>query len=166
MKALALLLWLSSHVLLEFIKMSVKDMDFERHSPSHFGAILYESLNHLHIVFSLAITQEAMNNCSETVPSCFLLPLKKLGELVTFYDLLDLWSNEDMTFASGSFGKRTWRHLKAADSLSRAVKNCLMKPNLMCSGGISTFWGSINGSHLTLLFPTENSVRCGYSFLW
>ena len=101
--------------------MNVKDMDFERHSASHFGAILYESLNHLHIVFSLATTQESMNNCSETVPSCFLLPVKQLGELATFYDLLDLRSNKDMTFASGSFGKRTWRYLKAADSLSRAV---------------------------------------------
>ena len=75
--------------------MSVKDMDFERHSASHFGVILYESLNQLHIVFSLVITQEAMNNCNETVPSRFLLPVQQLGELVTFYDLLDLRSNED-----------------------------------------------------------------------
>ena len=95
MKVLALLLWVSSHVLLEFVKVSVKDMDFERHSASQFGVILYESLNQLHIVFSLVITKEAMNNCNETVPSRFLLPVQQLGELVTFCDLLDLRSKED-----------------------------------------------------------------------
>ena len=95
MKVLALLLWVSSHVLLEFVKMSVKDMDFERHSASHFGVILNSGLNQLHIVFSLAIIQEAMNNCNKTVPSRLLLPLQQLGELVTFYDLLDLRSNQD-----------------------------------------------------------------------
>ena len=70
-------------------------MDFERHSASHFGLILYESLNQLHIVFSLVIIQEAMNNCNETVPNRFLLFVQQLGKLVTFYDLLDLQSNED-----------------------------------------------------------------------
>ena len=40
------------------------------------------------------ITQEAMN-CNETVPSRFLLPVQQLSELVTFYDLLDVRSNED-----------------------------------------------------------------------
>ena len=163
MKALALLLWVSSHVLLEFVKMSVKDMHFERNSLSHFSVILYESLNQLHIVFSLVITQEAMNNCNETVPNRFLLPVQQLGQLVTFYDPLDPLA---LTFASDSFEKRTWRYLKAADSLSRAVTNYLIRPNLMCSGGISTFWGSISGSHWTLLFPTENLVRCGQFFLW
>ena len=75
--------------------MSVKDMDFERHSASHFGVILNSGLNQLHIVFSLAIIQEAMNNCNKTVPSRLLLPFQQLGELVTFYDLLDLRSNQD-----------------------------------------------------------------------
>ena len=70
-------------------------MYFERYSASQFGVIRYESLNQLHIVFSLVITQEAMNNCNETVPSRFLLPVQQLGELVTFCDLLDLQSNED-----------------------------------------------------------------------
>ena len=93
MKALALLLRVSFHVLLEFVNMSVKDMDFNRHSASHFGVIFYESLNQLPIVFSLVITQEAMNNCNETVPSHFLLPVQQLGELVTSFDLLDLRSN-------------------------------------------------------------------------
>ena len=95
MKVLALLLWISFHVLLEFVKMSVKDMDFERHSASHFGVILNGDLNQLHIVFILAIIQEAMNNCNETVRSQFLLPVQQLDELVTFYDLLDLRSNQD-----------------------------------------------------------------------
>ena len=84
----------SFHVLLEFFKMSVKDLDFERYSASHFGVILYESLKQLHIVFSLLITQEAMNNCNETVPSRFLLPAQQLDKLITFYDLLDLRSSE------------------------------------------------------------------------
>src|SRR6218665_3376611 len=34
---------LNKHVALEFLKISVEDMDFERHSASHFGVILYES---------------------------------------------------------------------------------------------------------------------------
>ena len=72
-------------------------MDFERHSASHFGVIPYESLNqlHIHVVFSPVITQEAMNNCYETALSRFLRPVQQIGELVTFYDLLDLRSDED-----------------------------------------------------------------------
>ena len=111
MKALTLFLWLSSHVLLEFVKMSIKDMDFDRHSASHFGINFYESLNQLHIVFSLVITQEAMNNYNKTVLSRILLLVQQLGKLVTFYDLLDLQSNKEisaLTFALDSFGKRTW----------------------------------------------------------
>src|SRR6218665_1415777 len=103
-----------------------------------------------------------MNNCNETVPRHFLCPVQQIGELVTFY-LLDLRSDEDTSLhlCLWQLGKRSWRYLKAADSLSRAVTNSLMRPNLMCSGGISTF----RGSRLTLLFSTENSVRCGQSFL-
>ena len=115
MKALALLLRVSSHVFLEFVKMSVKDMDFERHSTSHFGVILYESLNQLYIVFSLVITQEAMNNCNETVPNRFLLPVQQLGELVTFCDLLDLRSNED-TSLDLCLGKLWKKNLEVLES--------------------------------------------------
>ena len=35
--------------------MRVKDVDFQRHSAAHFGVVLYESLNQLHIVFSLVV---------------------------------------------------------------------------------------------------------------
>ena len=69
-------------------------MKFERNSASHFVVTLYESLNQLHIIFILVITEEAMNNWNETVSSHFLLPVQQLGELVTFYDLLDLRSSE------------------------------------------------------------------------
>ena len=70
-------------------------MDFETHSASQFGVILYERLTQRHTVFSLVITQEAMNNCNETVPSRFLRPIQQIGELVTLHDLLDLRSDED-----------------------------------------------------------------------
>ena len=121
--------------------MSIKDMDLEKHSASRFGVILYESLNELQIVFSLVITQEAMNNCKETVPSRFLLLVQQLGKLVTFYDLLDLQSNKDISLdlCLGQLWKKNLEYLKVAASLSRAVTNCLMRPNLMCSSGISTF---------------------------
>ena len=95
--------------------MSVKDMHFERHSASHFSVILYESLNQLHIVFSLAITQEAMNNCNETVPNRFLLPVQQLGQLVTFYDLLDLRTNED-TSLDLCLGQLWKKNLKVLES--------------------------------------------------
>ena len=72
-------------------------MDFERLSATHFGVILYESLNQLHIVLRLVITQEAMNSCNETAPSRFLRPVQQLGELVTFYYLLYLRSDEDIS---------------------------------------------------------------------
>ena len=74
--------------------MSVKDMKFERTSASHFAVTLYESLNQLHIIFIVVITEESVNNWNETVSSHFLLPVQQLGELVTFYDLLDLRSSE------------------------------------------------------------------------
>ena len=88
-------------------------MDFERHSASRFGVILYESLNQLHIVFSLVITQEAMNNCNKTVLSRFLLPVQQLGELVAFYDLLDLRSNEEtsLDLCHGQFWKKKFEVL-------------------------------------------------------
>src|SRR6218665_3437294 len=115
MKALALLLCVSSHVVLEFLKMSVEDMDFERHSASHFGIILDEGLNQLHIVFSLVITQEAMNNCNETVSSHFPCPVQQIGELVTVYDLLDLRSDEDtsLDLCLGQLWKKILEVLKS-----------------------------------------------------
>jgi hypothetical protein len=51
-EAPALLLRMRSRVL-EFIKMSVKNMDLEGHSAAHFAVVLHQSLNQLHIVFSL-----------------------------------------------------------------------------------------------------------------
>ena len=46
-----------------------------------------------------------------------------------------------LTFALESFGKRSWRYLEAADSLSRAVTNCLVRPNLMLSSlGTGNRW--------------------------
>ena len=115
-------------------------------SASHFGIILYESLNQLHIVFSLVISQEAMNNCNETVPSHFLRPVQQIGELVTFYELLDLRFDKD-TSLDLCFGQ-LWRNilevLKSCGLLVHSsVTNCLVRPNLMCRGGIRTFWGSI-----------------------
>ena len=127
MKAFALLLWVSCHVLLEFVRMSIKDMEFERPSASHFGIILYESLNQLHIVFSLVITQEAMNNCNETVPSRFLLTVQQLGELVTFYDLLDLRSNEDtsLDLYHGQLWKKNLEVLESCWFLVKSSKKLL-----------------------------------------
>src|SRR6218665_192190 len=128
MKALALLLCVSSHVVLEFLKMSVEDMDFERHSASHFGIILDEGLNQLHIVFSLVITQEAMNNCNETVSSHFPCPVQQRlanSSQSMIFLICGTTKIPALTFASDSFGKRSWRYLKAADSLSRAMTNCL-----------------------------------------
>ena len=121
MKALTLLLWSNSPVLLEFVKMRVKVMDFEKHSASHFGI-----LNQLQIVFSLVITQEAMNKCNKTVPSRFLLPVQQLGELVTFYHALDLRSNEDtsLDLYLGQLWKKNlevhescWLLVKSSDKL-------------------------------------------------
>ena len=127
MKALALLLWVSSHVLLQFFKMSVKDMDFERHSASNFAIILYESLKQLHIIFSLVITQEATNNCNQTVPSRFLLPFQRLGEHVTFYDLLDLRSNEDtsLDLCLGQLWKKNLEPLESCWILAKSSDKLL-----------------------------------------
>ena len=68
--------------------MSVKDMDFEKHSASYFGVIL----NKGHSAQPCDYTgshKQLQRNCSKP----FQLPVQQLGELVTFYDLLDLRSN-------------------------------------------------------------------------
>src|SRR5271165_2293149 len=102
--------------------MSIKDMHFERHSASHFGIVFYESLNQLLIVFSLVISQKAVNYGNETVPSRVLLPAQLLREFVTLYDFLYLWSDEDTCIYFSL--RQLWKEilevdLKAADSLSR-----------------------------------------------
>lgn len=75
MKALALLLWVSSHVFLDFVKMG-KNIYFQGHSGSHFGIVLYERLNQFHIVYSLVIRmKKATHHFNETVPSPFLHPI-------------------------------------------------------------------------------------------
>ncbi|XP_078470507.1 uncharacterized protein LOC144732790 isoform X2 [Lampetra planeri] len=90
-EALALLLRVRSHVLLECIKMSIKDVDFEGHHS-------HQSLNQLHIVFELVIAQEATKHCDKAVPSRFLLTSELLGEFMALQDLLYLWSDEDTGF--------------------------------------------------------------------
>ena len=143
MKVLALLLWVSSHFLpcshVPFVKKSIKDVDFERHSASHFDIILYESLNQLHIVFIFVITQEAMNDCNKTVPSHFLLPVQQLGKLLTFYDLLDLQSNKDTSLDLCL--RQCWKkNLEVLESCWLLVKSTgkLLDEASMCSGSIST----------------------------
>ena len=73
-------------------------MDFERHSASHFGIIIYVSLNQLHIV-----------------PSRFRRPVQQIGELVTFYDLLDLRPDEDtsLDLCLGQLWKKILEVLKS-----------------------------------------------------
>ncbi|MBN3271194.1 RPR1B protein, partial [Polyodon spathula] len=77
-EALALLLRVRSHVVLEFIKMSIKDIDFEGHPTTHCAVVLHQSLNQLHIVFGLVIAQGAPNHCDKAVPSRFLLTKNSL----------------------------------------------------------------------------------------
>lgn len=58
---------LRSHVL-EFMMMSLKAMDSEGHTASHFAVVPNQSLNKLHIVFELVIPQEARK---QAIPSYF-----------------------------------------------------------------------------------------------
>src|SRR6476469_1263427 len=124
-------------------------MDFEGHPPAHRAVVLHQILNQLDIVFGLVVAQEALNHCDKAVPSCFLPTSKLFWEFITLHDLFYLWSDEDTGF---DLCLRQLREevLKAEDSLSRSVTNCIIRPNLMCSGGIRTFWGSTSGSHFTL----------------
>lgn len=168
MKALALLLWVSSHVLLEFVKMSVRNMDFDINYTSHFGEVLYESLNQLNIVFSLVIPRKPWIPATKLFQVSFSVLFSSLANSSHYMIFLICSPTKipALTFASDCFGKRSWGYLKAAVSLSSTVTNCLMMPILMCcSGGIITFWGSTSSFHLMLLFPRQNSVGYGQSFL-
>src|SRR5258705_9545928 len=101
-EALALLLRVRSQVLLEFIKMRIKDMDCEGHPAAHCATVLHQSLNQLHIVFGLVIAQAAPNHYGKAVPSCFLLTSELLGEFIALQDHLYLWSDEDTGFDLGT----------------------------------------------------------------
>lgn len=168
MAALTLLLRVCSHVL-EFNKISIKDMDFEGHPTAHFVTVVHKILNQLHIVFGLVIAQEASNHCSKAVPNHFLFPTELLGEFLALQDLLYLRYDEGTGFHLylRQLREEILKVLRRllSDSLSRAVTNCFIKPNLMCSGDISTFRKSTSGSHLKLFLHTENSVHYGQSCL-
>lgn len=142
MEAFALLLGVRSHVFLKFMKMGVKDMHFEGHPATHFAVVCHQGLNKLHIVFGLVIPQEAKNYCNKAVPRCSLCPCEFFGETpctpLPFY----LWpiKTPASTFAADNLGKKSWRYLKAGDSLSRAMTNCFIRPSFKRSGGNSIFW--------------------------
>lgn len=68
MEAPILVLSVRSYVLLELIKMSIKNMEFERHPAAHYVVVLHQILNQLHIIFGFVIAQEAPNHCDKTVP--------------------------------------------------------------------------------------------------
>ena len=110
MKALALILWVSSHVLLEFVKMRVKDMDFERHSPSHFDVIFYESLNQLRIVFSW-LPRKPWTTAAKLFHAVFCFLFSSLAN--SSHSMIFLICGPTMipalTFASESFRKKNWR---------------------------------------------------------
>ena len=54
-------------------------------------AVLYQSINQLHVVLIFVIVKEAKNLCNKAVPSgCFHLPLKLLGEFFVLNYLLCL----------------------------------------------------------------------------
>lgn len=77
-EALTMFVRVHSHILFEFLKISIKDMDSERHPTAHCAVVLHQNLNQLCIVFVFLIAQEALNHC-ETVPGHFLLPSWILG---------------------------------------------------------------------------------------
>ena len=64
-----------------------------------------------------------MNNCNETVPSRFLRPVQQSGELVTFYDLLDLRSDEDtsLDLCLGQLWKKILEVLKSCCQEQRQI---------------------------------------------
>lgn len=66
--ALALLIWVRSHILLELIKMSVRDAEFEGHPAAHFDIILH--------------------HCDEAVLRRFLRPSELLGEFFALFKTL------------------------------------------------------------------------------
>ena len=67
-EALTLLLGVCPYVLIKLIKLSVKDMDFEGHPATHLAVVCHQGFNKHHIVFSLAIPQEAKNHCDKAIP--------------------------------------------------------------------------------------------------
>lgn len=61
----------------------------------------------------------------------------------------------DLNFVADSLGKKSQRHLKAADCLSSAVSNCSIRYNFKFGEGNNTFNSDV--------LPTLNSVRGGQS---
>ena len=68
-------------------------------------------------------------------------------------------------FASETSRKKFCKYSNAFEFLSIDLTNCLMRPNFKCNGGVNILLWSVEESHLTLLFPKENSVCFGRVYL-
>ena len=97
MEAFALLLRVRSHVL-EFIKMSIKDMDLAGHPATHYAIVPCQRLHQLKVVFGHVIAQETTNHCAQAIPIRYLTTTEHLEKFVALQDLAYLWSNENTCF--------------------------------------------------------------------
>lgn len=105
-----------------FLMMSIKDMAFEKHPAVHFTVLPHQSLNKLHIVFSFVISHERPEPLQQSFfQAAFSFLVSFLGN--SFLPWI-LWSDEEDSF----------------DFCHLTQTNCFIKPSLMCSIGICTFW--------------------------
>lgn len=135
--------------------MSIKNMDFERHSASHFGIVLYESLNRLLIVTVLWMPRKSC--ITATKLSCVLFSFLGNSSYTMIFFRCGPTKTPALSVVSNSFSQRSWRYgtQKLPTPLSAVMTYCLMRPNLMCTGVIRIFWRAISISFLILLFTTE-----------
>lgn len=92
------------HILLDCIKMNVRDMDLEGNPVTHFAVVIRQVRDKLHIVFGLTVPQE-----KRTKLAAFSVQMgfcgNSLHSMVFF--ICGPTKTPALTFAAVSFGKKS-----------------------------------------------------------
>lgn len=154
MEKLTLFFGVGTKVLPKVLKMSTKNVDLQRHSPSHFPVALHTIPHQLYKVFSFVVSQRAKT--FKAIPR-FLFLAEPLWKFLTLQHLLNPWPHENTDFHLHleHFWEKSWRNLLAADSCARATTNCFIRLRIIWGGGNIIFLGFTSLPSWILCLPTR-----------
>ena len=103
------------------------------------------------------ITQKKQTTETQLSKASFSFLLNFLGNFVDSMIYFNFGLSETPVLTFNNLWKKSWRYLKAVDSLSGAEINCFIRPSFMWNNKNQTFWGPANNFHLTLYLPNEST---------
>ena len=166
-KAFSLVLSHRSKIWGEVVQVAIKEMQFDTHVCSQSLISNQQILNYNVVIFGPKVAKEICNHVRKADQASFFMVFMVLrNSLSLIRSLICGPSNMPaFNFSCERTGNLIQMYLKHSPSQSKALTNCFISPNFICSGGSNTFWGLTSGSFLIFISPIVKFSLAGHSVL-